>query len=215
MSKQFWAVIIAIILVFVGVYAVNSNKDKSTSSGPVTATQHVIGTTANKVTLVEYGDFQCQFCEQYEPTVAQVREAYKDKVQFQFRNFPLRQIHRNALAAARAGEAASLQGKFWEMHDALYAYNNWSVWTVSNSPTTEFESYATKLGLDVAKFKTDFASSHVNDTINADIQAGNALGITGTPSFFLNGKQVSPKPDFNEFKNLLDAELIKNETQKS
>lgn len=215
MSKQFWAVIIAIILVFVGVYVSNSNKDKSASSGPATATQHVMGSTANKVTLVEYGDFQCQFCEQYEPTVAQVRDTYKDKVQFQFRNFPLRQIHRNALAGARAAEAASLQGKFWEMHDALYAYSNWSVWTVSSSPSLEFEKYASTLGLNLDKFKTDFASSKVNDTINADIQAGNALGITGTPSFFLNGKQVSPKPNVDDFKNLIDAELAKSQQPKS
>lgn len=210
MSKQFLAVIAAIILVFVGIVAFGGKKSDAPSSKSTAAlTEHYKGNKDAEVTLTEYGDFQCQFCFQFEPTLQQVVEANKDKIRFQFRNFPIVNIHQNAFAAARAAEAADQQDKYWEMHDALYSPANWQAWTNSSAPTKLFEGYAQQIGLNVAQFKKDFASSKVNDAINADIAEGNKLSITGTPTFFLNGKQIQIGNDPQAFQKVIDAELAK------
>src|SRR5690606_25397994 len=109
-------------------------------------------------------------------------------------------------AASRAAEAAGLQGKFWEMYDVLFQQQ--SSWSNSTSPYAIFENYATQLGLDVAKFKQDYASSVVNDTINADMKAAKALGATGTPTFVLDGKKVEQNPSSQEAFDKLIADAI-------
>lgn len=211
MSKQFWAIIAVILLIFVGIFAVSSNKDNNTAtkSSGAQATSHVIGAGATGVTLLEYGDYQCPYCEQYSPTVQQVREFYGDKIKFQFRNFPLSNVHPNAFAAARAAEAAGLQNKFWEMHDALYQSTNWQVWTAVSDPTDLFNQYAQQLGLNVTQFKSDFGSSKVNNLINADLAAGKKAGVSGTPAFFVNGTKTEIANSLDAFKKVIDAEIAK------
>lgn len=211
MSKQFWGVVVIIILIFVGIFAVSGNKSNTSSknSSNKTLTQHVEGKGTTGVTLTEYGDFQCPYCEQYSSTVQQVQAKYGDQIKFQFRNFPLTSLHQNAFAAARAAEAAALQNKYWEMHDALYLSTNWQTWTGASDPIPYFNNYAQQLGLNVTQFKTDYRSSKVNDLINADMSEGNRLGITGTPSFFLDGKQVEVGNTTAGFQKLIDAEIAK------
>lgn len=214
MSKGFWGVIVAVILIFVGVATFGGNKSGTSGSSKNTnlLTQHVIGQGTSGVTLVEYGDYECPFCEQYYPTVKSIQTEYGDKIKFQFRNFPLTNLHRNAFAAARAAEAAALQGKFWEMHDALYDPSNYQQWSSASNPNTLFEAYAGQLGLNVAKYKTDFASDTVNSAINADMAEGNRLGITGTPTFFLNGKKTEIANDQKAFEKVINA-AIANKSQ--
>jgi protein-disulfide isomerase len=210
MSKGFWGVIVAVILVFVGVVALNGGGDKSNSSSTgsnSSLSQHVIGKGTSGVTLVEYGDYECPFCEQYYSTVKAVQQEYGDKIKFQFRNYPLTQLHRNAFAAARAAEAASLQNKFWEMHDALYDSANYQQWSTASNPNPYFEAYAGQLGLNVNQYKTDFASSKVNDIVNADMAEGNKLGITGTPTFFLNGKKAEIANDQQAFEKAINQAI--------
>jgi protein-disulfide isomerase len=210
MSKQFMAVIAAIIIVFIGIFVATAHKsDSSTKKSGATLSQHVDGTSPANVTLVEYGDFQCPYCQQYEATVEQVKAEFKGQVKFQFRNFPLTSLHPNAFAGARAAEAAALQNKYWEMHDLLYQTANWQAWTTAKDPNPLFESYAKQLGLNGSTFKTDFASSKVNDIINADQAEGTKLGITGTPTFFLDGKQVQISNAVANFEKVLKAELAK------
>jgi len=202
MSKGFWGVIIAIVLIIGGV--MYFSKDDSASKG--TVTNHVMGTSKNSVTLTEYGDYQCPACGQYYPIVKEVADKYKDRITFQFRNLPLSQIHQNAFAGARAAEAAAKQDKFWEMHDMLYETQK--SWSSSSNPKSYFDAYAKQLGLDTTKFDTDFASSTVNDSINADIEAFNKTGETKqTPSFFLNGKAIDPGASVEEFAKLIDNAL--------
>ncbi|HSX46279.1 MAG TPA: thioredoxin domain-containing protein [Candidatus Saccharimonadia bacterium] len=192
MSKQFLAVIAAIIIVFVGIFALTGNKSNGSGGskgGSSTLTQHVTGQGKSGVALVEYGDYECPFCGQAYPVIKQVVSDLNEQITFQFRNFPLVSIHQNAFAGARAAEAAALQNKFWQMHDALY--ESQSSWTSASDPTTYFNQLAQQLGLNVTQFKTDYASSKVNDLINADMAEGNKLGITGTPTFYLDGKQVT------------------------
>jgi protein-disulfide isomerase len=212
-SKQFLAIIAIIVVVLGGVFFFTSkDSDSGTSSGKAQPTNHVEGSASSGVTLVEYGDYQCPYCTAYYPYVKQAVEAYKDKIQFQFRNLPLTSLHKNAFASARAAEAAALQGKFWEMHDKLYENsdsNGTSGWVVSSDPLNKyFENYARQIGLDTAKFKTDYASGAVNDSINADLDAFKKTGFEqSTPTFILDGKQVKPGYSVEEFTRAFDAAI--------
>jgi protein-disulfide isomerase len=209
MSKQFLGIIIAVIIVLVGIFALTGNKTNSNSSSGKsgTVTQHVEGQNKDSVTLVEYGDYECPFCGQYYPIVKQVQQEFNQQIAFQFSNFPLVSIHQNAFAGARAAEAAAQQNKFWQMHDALYeTQNNWS--SVSD-PTSYFDQLAQQLGLNVTQFKQDYASSKVNDAINADMAEGNKLGITGTPTFYLDGKQIQVGESVQAFEQVINAEIAK------
>lgn len=190
MSKGFWGIVIAIIVVFGGIIWIkNANKADAPSTTQVT--NHVEGQNQKNVTLVEYGDYQCPFCEQYYPVVKQIVQKYNADIKFQFANLPLSQVHQNAFAAARAAEAAGLQNKFWEMHDMLY--ENQSAWVQSSDPSKTFEQFAQQLKLNVTQFKSDFASSKVNNLINADIAAFNKTKEElATPAFFLDGKKITP-----------------------
>ncbi len=212
MSKQFWGVIAAIIIIFVGIFMLNGNKSDggSKSSNASALTQHTLGKGTSGVTLLEYGDYQCPFCGDYHPTIQQVVAKYGDQIKFQFRNFPLTSVHRNAFAAARAAEAAALQNKFWEMHNLLYETQ--SQWSAASDPTTFFNQFAQQLGLNVAKFKKDYGSNQVNDAINADMAKGTELKITGTPTFFINDKQTQISNSLESFQKVIDAAIAKQST---
>lgn len=217
MSKQFLAVLAVIILVFVGIIALGGKSNPNNSgSSTATLTNHVEGQNKDNITLVEYGDYQCPYCGQYYPIVKQVESEFNQQISFQFRNFPLTSLHPNAFAGARAAEAAALQGKFWQMHDLLYEQNdlnqqNQSVpsWITSTSPTAFFDADAQQLGLNVTQFKSDYASDKVNNLINADLAEGNKLGVNATPTFYLDGKQISPGESVAAFEQLINAEIAK------
>lgn len=216
MEKRFWIIIGVIAIAFIGFLWFSNQKDKDTGGGgTIQASNHVKGNENAKVTLVEYGDFQCPVCGSYYPVVAQVVEKYKDDVKFQFRNLPLSQIHNNAFAAARAAEAASEQGKFWEMYDLLFT--NQQAWSQSSNAGNLFKQYAGQLGLDINKYNTDASGSKVNKIVNADIEAFKKTGADmATPAFFLNGKELDLKqlateqgPSLEKFSGFIDAELKK------
>ncbi len=206
MSKQFWGVIIIVVLVLVGIFAFTGKKTTTGSNGAL-PTNHTIGAGTKHVTLVEYADYECPYCAEYYPTVKQVVDMYKQDITYQFRNFPITSLHQNAYAAARAAEAAGYQGKYFEMHDLLY--QNQNLWAQSSAPQATFEQYAASLQLNIPKFRADYASIKVNNAINADMAAANKLGVTGTPSFFVDGKQVTIANNVDAFKKVLDAEIAK------
>jgi protein-disulfide isomerase len=206
MSKQFWGVIVIVILIFAGIFAL-SGKTSTNSGKAGTVTQHVEGQGQAGVTLVEYGDYQCPFCGQYFPIVKQVQQEFNQQIFFQFRNFPLVSLHQNAFAAARAAEAAALQGKFWEMHDALYETQ--SQWSGAGDAVPYFNQLATQLGLNPTQFKADYASGKVNNLINADTAEGTKLNVQGTPTFFLDGKQIQVGQGVSAFEKLINAEIAK------
>jgi len=216
MDKRFLGIIGVIIVIFGGILVFHGNKSDNSGSSNAKPTNHVEGKLDSKVTLVEYGDYECPVCEGYFATVQQVQQKYNDTVKFQFRNLPLSQVHPNALGGARAAEAADLQGKFWQMHDLLYTQTNWQDWSTSNNPEPLFWNYAKQLGLNVPKFKTDFASSKVNGRIQADIaEFMKTKQQEGTPTFFLNGKYISNQqlvdstgtPNLANFSQILDTTL--------
>jgi protein-disulfide isomerase len=158
------------------------NRDDSEKTGPTDA----------KVTLIEFGDFQCPACGSEYIILKQIKADYQDKIQFVFRHFPL-SIHANAQLAARAAGAAGLQGKFWEMHDLLYEHQN--DWSFQLKPEAKFEEYAKQLALDVTKFKTESAGSAVADKIAGDMGDGDALGVNATPTVYLNETKIENPTD--------------------
>lgn len=190
----------AIIILLFGYYfyAMSSNP---TAGEPVeialTQTDHVRGAKDGKLTLIEFGDFQCPACGAYEPIVRQVLADNKDILKVSFRHFPLTQIHRNALLAAKASEAAAQQGKFWEMHDILY--DKQEEWSGSPNARELFITYATTLRLDTKKFNTDLDSKAIEDKILAEFKEGVKLDVQGTPTFFLNGKKLENVGDLASF----------------
>lgn len=220
MDKRFLTILVTLVVIFGGIFifSQHSSNKSNTGSGGTQPSNHVIGEGAKNVTLVEYGDYQCPVCAAYEPVLEQVRTTYGKDINFQFRNLPLSSLHPNAFSAARAAEAASLQNKFWEMHDTLYDQTNWQGWTASSSPLDLFKVYAKQLGLDVTKFQADFASEKVNSTIQADLQAfKKTTQQMATPTFFLDGTYFenakladqNNRPMFEKFKAVLDTEISK------
>jgi protein-disulfide isomerase len=211
MSGKFWIVIGVIIVVFGGILIFNGNKTTNKTGG--TATNHVEGKGSTGVRLIEYGDYECPYCEEYFPIVKQVAALYNTQIYFQFRNLPLTQIHPNAFAGARAAEAASLQGEFWQMHDLLY--ENQSQWVSSSNPQSYFDIYAKQLGVNMTEFNNDFAGTQVNNTIQADISAFSKTGQPeATPTFFLDGQHITPQPTVASFSQLINS-AIKQKTSKS
>lgn len=213
MSKMFWAILSVIVLLLVGVFIIanrssTSNVDKVENPQEITANDHSEGPANAKVTIIEYGDFQCPACAATYPNVAQLRTEYADKVRFVFRHFPLTNIHPNAMAASRAAEAAGKQGKFFEMHDVLYEKQK--EWSTDIAASEKFEEYAKELGLNIDQFISDVNSSEVSDAINLDIATGKQLGVDGTPAFYLNGTKIQTPKTFAEFKAKIDEALNKN-----
>jgi protein-disulfide isomerase len=154
-----------------------------------------------KVTLVEFSDFQCPFCSRVTPTLDQIKETYGDKVRVVFKHLPL-SIHPKAPAAHAAAEAAHRQGKFWEMHDQIFANQR------AMSPE-KYREFAQTMGLDVDLFDKDRESADLKKKVDADAQQAAKLGVTGTPAFFINGRYLSGAQPFEAFKRIIDEELAK------
>lgn len=176
-----------------------STQNASTAAGPAPAQRmppqpgasnpYAKGGTSARITLEEFSDFQCPACGGLAPGLKRVMADYNERVRVVFRNYPL-QMHKYAFIAARAAEAAGLQGKFWEMHDMLY--ENQKEWSDSMEPRVQFDSYATRLGLDVQRFKSDLERQDLAERIKADMLRGNSLGVKGTPTVYLNGRELVP-----------------------
>ena len=154
---------------------------------------HVRGSSKANVTLEEFGDFECTPCGMLSPVLEQLEKDYGERLRVIFREFPLA-MHKHALDAARAAEAAGLQGRFWEMHDMLY--HNRFIWPASSDVRANFNAYAEALKLDVERFKRDFAGEQVNARINADKERAASLGVDRTPVLFINDHQL-PVTAFN------------------
>ena len=159
------------------------------------------GPKTAKITIVEWSDFECPFCERVVPTLERIRDEYDDDVQLAFKHLPL-PMHRNAGPAHRAAEAANRQGKFWEMHDKLF----------ENRRQLSDERYlqlAEEISLDIERFERDLVAEQVQERIDQDVAQATALGVRSTPAFFVNGRFLSGAKPFAAFKVLIDEELAR------
>ena len=147
---------------------------------PVSARDHIQGASTATITLVEYGDYECPHCGAAYPIVKAVQKRMGAKLRFVFRNFPLNNMHPHAEAAAETAEAATSEGKFWEMHDVLF----------ENQGALELDDlivYATNLGLDVNRVASELENRSQLPRVKEDFNSGVRSGVNGTPTFFING----------------------------
>jgi len=149
-------------------------------SVPVNPTDHYLGPSHAPVTLVEYGDFECPNCKQAAPALKILLGRFPGRVRHVWRNFPLEEVHPHALDAALAAEAAAGQGKFWPMHDLLFANQQ-------HLKRPQLRHYAESLELDMTRFDADMADTVYLQRVREDIDSARASGVRATPGFFLNG----------------------------
>jgi protein-disulfide isomerase len=167
-----------------------------------------LGPEGAPVVLEEFGDYQCPPCGQVFPELEAIKREYGDRLRFVFRHYPLTNIHPHALLAAHAAEAAGRQGKFWEMHRALY--ENQTGWSRTADPRPLFASYAQQAGLDVERFRRDLGGREGDARIVADHGRARSLGVESTPTFFLNGRKLPPTAGFGrELRAQIERELNK------
>jgi len=151
------------------------------------------------IEIVEFSDFQCPFCQRVGPALTQVLNTYGDRIRLVYRQYPLPN-HPNAKQAAEAGMCANEQGKFWPYHDRLFANQQ-------RLGASDLKQHAVDLGLDAPRFNACLDSHKYVPLIDADISAGNASGVNGTPAFFINGRMLSGAQPFEAFKKIIDDEL--------
>ena len=162
----------------------------ASTAEPDTTHAHVRGETGAPVTLEEFGDFQCPPCGALHPELKKIEEEYGPRLKVVFRHYPVIALHKHALQAAHAAEAAGLQGRFWEMHDMLY--QNQAQWDKADDVRPIFSDYARSLNLDVQRFNNDMDGTEVSKRILADQDRARSLRVKGTPTLFINGRQVQP-----------------------
>lgn len=212
----FWtAIIIGIGLVVAGmIWLVSLQAAKPASSNitienTIASDDWVKGNRNAKVVLVEYSDFQCPACALYSPLLNTLSDEFGDRLAFVYRHFPL-PSHKNSKPMVYVAEAAGMQGKFWEMSDLIF--EGQTEWAVENDVKNTVVSYAESLGLSVDQFVKDFDSSELRKRLDENFRKNDRIGITYTPTFFLNGKRISNPKSYAEFKNII-AEAINENSQ--
>ena len=153
------------------------------------------------VTLVEFSDFQCPFCARAGPILRQLEDTYSGSVRIVWKHLPL-PMHEDAISAAIAAEAARNQGRFWEFHDSLFANQD-------QLHPDDLRQYAVELGLDIDRFEADLLTVVADGKIEADMAEAEALGLSATPSFFVNGRFVAGAQPYEVFEELIDEELAR------
>ncbi|MBY0538307.1 DsbA family protein [Patescibacteria group bacterium] len=200
--KNPWVIIGVLMVVLIGGSVWYSNSVSATYNEGVEVKAHIKGGENAAVTLVEYSDFQCPACGAFQPVLNEVLAQYGDKIKFEYKHYPLVQIHPFAEPAARAAEAAAQQGKFFEFADMLFEKQ--AEWSKGSNPTGFFTRYATELGLDMELFAKHQKSSLLSDNVRAHMAEARGLGLTGTPSFYLNGVKME-NSTFEDFKAQIEA----------
>ncbi|MBI4022889.1 DsbA family protein [Candidatus Berkelbacteria bacterium] len=189
--------------------------DAKQVTAPVTIPQSVAevatdewstGNESARVTLIEYGDFQCPACRFFFELLRQLKTEFPpQELRVIYRHFPLDNIHSNARAAAHAAEAAGEQGKFFPMHDLLYERQ--PEWSELDDPTDVFATYAEDLGLDLALFRETLDRPETKEAVQADVRSGNVAQVTATPTFILNGKKIDNPNSYDTLRTLVRTEL--------
>ena len=149
---------------------------------PVNEKDHTDGTAAASIELVEYGDYQCPHCGAAYPVIKKIQKTFGKQIRFVFRNFPLSEIHPDAMAAAIATEAAALQNKFWQMHDIIF--ENQDLLSAEG-----LHKMAVSVGLNMQKFKKDIQREDLQAKVESDFESGVRSGVNGTPTFFINSQR--------------------------
>jgi len=186
--KNPWLIFGGIIAVlFIGAFYIAGTAGDANNEG-IEELTHVKGNPDAAITLVEYSDFQCPACRAMYPVVNELMEQYGESLRFEYRHFPIERAHPYAVQAAMAVEAAGQQGKFYEFHDLVF--ENQQVWSQSPTPNVLFAQYAQELELDMDMYRRHANASLLREKVRAQQQEGLEMGVTGTPTMFLNGERM-------------------------
>lgn len=204
MKNHIWKIIFGVFVVLMGASFWYASYVGEKANEGVVITDHIQGNKDAKVRLTEYADFQCPACSQFHPVVKDVLEKYGEDIAFEFKHFPLISLHPYAVPAAKAAESAGQQDKFFEMYDKLF--ENQAVWSKSPTPQVLFMQYAQEIGLDMDLYKQHMRSSLLQEQIEKQFDEARKLGLTGTPSFYINGKRMEYKT-MGDFIASIESEL--------
>ncbi len=217
MSKTLKPLIVIIIAVAVAAGAavyLSRQPDQPTETTAATARHadikgggHIRGPENAQLTLVEFGDYQCPSCGAYHPLVKEILNRYPQQLRLEFHHFPLVTIHPNTMLASQAVEAAGEQGKYWEMHDAVFEHQ--MEWAGSPNAEPVFITLASGLGLDINKFMQSLRSPEGQTRILKDVERGQNAKVEATPTFFINGEQVHVTLSMEDFVQVIESHLHK------
>lgn len=167
------------------------------------------GEAKSKVTIIEFSDFQCPFCKKALPTVKKILKNYQGQIEFVYRDFPL-DFHKQAQNAAEAAQCANEQNKFWEYHDLLFEKQN--EWAKSEG-LEFFKKYAQELKLEMEKFNRCLEGHKYKEEVEKDLKDGEEVEVSGTPTFFINGRKLTGARSYEEFKKIIDEEIEKQKSK--
>jgi protein-disulfide isomerase len=174
---------------------------------PVSASDHITGNPESHIELVEYGDFECPHCGRAYPIVKRIQKDLGKNVKLIYRNFPLTKVHPHAKLAAVASEAASRQGKFWEMHAMLFEHQR-------NLIRHSILEYATTIGLNAELFATDLDNEDLHKKVDKQFMSGLRSGVNQTPGFFINGERYLESWEGDNLYNYLETLIAEDQSQK-
>jgi len=202
--------VVAVATIAITTALVGCNKktvqNEATQEGPfiIKENDHIKGNANAPITILEYSDFQCPACVQAYPILKELRKDFPNEVKVVFRYFPL-SYHLQAIPAARAAEAASKQGKFFEMHDMLFEKQE--EWDGAANAKEIFAKYAEELGLDINKYNADYNAESTLERVKINLVEDERLDIKGTPTLYLNGKKIRLQV-YPEFKKTIEAAIV-------
>ena len=166
----------------------------------IEASDPSLGRASAPVTLIEFSDFQCPFCQRVEPTLKKIRETYGDKLRIVWKDFPLTQIHPQAFKAGEAAHCAGDQGKYWEYHDRLFVNQQ-------QLQPEDLKKHAAEIGLEASAFGTCLDSSKYGERVRNGVAEGTRLGVNSTPTIYVNGRMLSGAQPYEVFVSVIDEEL--------
>ena len=166
----------------------------------IESTDPSLGRASAPITLIEFSDFQCPFCQRVEPTLKRLREAYGDKLRIVWKDFPLTQIHPQAFKAGEAAHCAGDQSKYWEYHDRLFANQQLL-------QPEDLKAHAAALGLDAAAFGACLDTSKYGERVRNGVAQGQRLGVNSTPTIYINGRVLAGAQPYETFVSVIDEEL--------
>lgn len=182
--------------------AVRISLDVPRATVAITAANPSLGSASAPVTLIEFSDYQCPFCQRVEPTIKKLREAYGSRLRIVWKDFPLTQIHPQAFKAGEAAHCAGDQGKYWELHDVLFANQ-------SALQVPDLKRHAAGLGLNAEAFNACLDSSKYGERVRDGVSEGSGLGVNSTPTIFINGRRLSGAQPYETFAAVIDEELAR------
>lgn len=201
--KNPWVIILVLAVVLIGGSVWYSSTVSEKNNEGVELKPHIKGNPEATVELVEYSDLECPACAAFQPYLEEILSQHANEIKFEYRHFPL-PIHQQSLIAAQAAEAAAEQDAFYPFVELMF--KNQATWSKALNPSVKFVEYATELGLDVDKFKRQMNAPIIKDKVKSDRAAAVAKGLTGTPTFFLNGEKMSFST-YDDFKKQVEEAL--------